>query len=225
MATVSFASSKGGVGKTTSALLLAGELMHAGAQVAVVDADPNRPLQRWADLGRVPDNLHLISDVDERNILDVIDDMEARYPFVLVDLEGSANMLVSYAISRSDLVIIPLQGSQLDLNEAGKAIGLVRRQEQAFRRSIPYRVLLTRTSAAIRPATLRHIEAELASNGIPVLRTMLMERDAFRAPFSFGGTLRNLPENAVRRPEAAFENAEAYAQAVIDTLKVSKEAP
>ena len=219
MATVSYASSKGGVGKTTSALLLAGELVNAGSQVAIIDADPNRPLQRWADLGRVPEEIHLISEVDERNILDIVDEMERRYPFVLIDLEGSANMLVSYAISRSDLVIIPLQGSQLDLNEAGKAIGLVRRQEQAFRRSIPYRVLLTRTSAAIRPATLRHIEAELDRNEIPTFRTMLFERDAFRAPFSFGGTLRNLPDGSVRRPDAAYENAEAYAQEVVDVLK------
>ena len=219
MATIAFASSKGGVGKTTAALLLAGELVHAGSEVAIVDADPNKPLQRWADLGRVPSAIHLISEVDERNILDVVDETERRFPFVLIDLEGSANMLVSYAISRSDLVIIPLQGSQLDLNEAGKAIGLVRRQEQAFRRRIPYRVLLTRTSAAIRPATLRHIEAELAQNDIPVLRAALMERDAFRAPFSFGGTLRSLPDGSVRRPDAAYDNAEAYAQEVIDALK------
>lgn len=219
MATISFASSKGGVGKTTSALLFAGELVHAGAKVAIVDADPNKPIRRWAELGHVPEAMHLVTDVTEANILDIIDEMEQRFPFVLVDLEGSANMLVSYAISRSDLVIIPLQGSQLDLNEAGKAIGLVRRQEQAFRRAIPFRVLLTRTSAAIRPATLKHIEAELAANGIPVFRTMLMERDAFRAPFSFGGTLRTLPEGALRRPEAAFENAEAFAQEVVDTLK------
>lgn len=219
MATVSYASSKGGVGKTTATVILAGELVHAGTQVAIVDADPNKPIERWAQLGDVPEGMHLVTDVTEANILDVVDEMEASFPFVLVDLEGSANMLVSYAISRSDLVVIPLQGSQLDLNEAGKAIGLVRRQEQAFRRSIPYRVLLTRTSAAIRPATLRHIEGELQKNGIPVFRTMLMERDAFRAPFSYGGTLRTLPEGVLRRPEAAFENAEAYAQEVVDTLK------
>jgi len=221
MPTIAFASSKGGVGKTTATLLLAGELVHAGAQVSIVDADPNQPMQRWAQLGEMPAGLHLVTDVAETNILDIIDEMEQRFAFVLVDLEGSANMLVSYAISRCDLVIIPLQGSQLDLNEAGKAIGLVKRQEQAFRRSIPYRVLLTRTSPAIRPATLRHIEGELERNSIPVFRTMLMERDAFRAPFSFGGTLRSLPDGAVRRPEAAFENAQAYAQEVADVLKTT----
>lgn len=221
MATIAYASSKGGVGKTTSALVLAGELAHAGARVGIVDADPNKPMRRWAELGSVPDGITLETDVTEDNILDVIDRMDGDLDFVLVDLEGSANMLVSYAISRSDLVIIPLQGSQLDLNEAGKAIGLVKRQEQAFRRTIPYRVLITRTSAAIRPATLRHIEDELALNNVPVLATPLFERDAFKAPFSFGGTLRTLPEGAVRRPAPAFENAKAYAQAVVDTLKTS----
>lgn len=219
MPTISFASSKGGVGKTTAAIILAGELVHAGATVALVDADPNRPLKHWSSIGPIPDGVHLVTEVDETSILDVIDDLEAKHSFVIVDLEGSANMLVGYAISRSDLVIIPLQGSQLDLNEAGKAIGLVRQQEKAFRRPIPFKVLLTRTSAAIRPATLRHIEGELARNDIPVMNCSLFERDAFRAPFSFGGTLRTLPPGAVRNPKPAYENAQAYAKEVIAALK------
>lgn len=40
MAVISFVSSKGGVGKTTSAVVLAGELVAAGRKVALIDADP-----------------------------------------------------------------------------------------------------------------------------------------------------------------------------------------
>ncbi|WP_306666057.1 ParA family protein, partial [Escherichia fergusonii] len=47
MPVISFVSSKGGVGKTTSAVVLAGEFAAAGRKVCLIDADPNRPLEAW----------------------------------------------------------------------------------------------------------------------------------------------------------------------------------
>ncbi|MGT2516573.1 ParA family protein [Sphingomonas panni] len=46
MPTIVFLSPKGGVGKTTSAMVLANQLSQAAA-VTVIDADPNRPFQSW----------------------------------------------------------------------------------------------------------------------------------------------------------------------------------
>ena len=60
-------------------------------------------------------------------------------------------------MSRADLVIIPAQGSHLDATEAVKAIKLVKGQEKAFQKKIPFAILFTRTSAAIRPRTLQSI--------------------------------------------------------------------
>ena len=47
MPTISFASSKGGAGKSTSAVLLATELAQRGTTVTIIDADPNQPVQRY----------------------------------------------------------------------------------------------------------------------------------------------------------------------------------
>jgi chromosome partitioning protein len=111
---------------------------------------------------------------------------------VIVDLEGTASMAVTYAISRADLVIVPTQGSQLDAAEAAKAVKLIRQQERAFGRTIPYAILFTRTNAAIRPRTLQHIRDEFKNHNVPALRTPMHEREAFPAIFSFGGTLESL---------------------------------
>ena len=46
MPTIVFASPKGGAGKSTSAVVLASELALRGAQVVVIDADPNRPVSQ-----------------------------------------------------------------------------------------------------------------------------------------------------------------------------------
>jgi chromosome partitioning protein len=144
---------------------------------------------------------------------------------VIVDLEGTASMMVGYAMSRADLVIIPSQGSQLDAAEAVKAIKLVRGQEKAFGRTIPFVVLLTHTSAAIKPRTLQSIEAQFHTGDITVLSTQLHERDAFRAIFSFGGTVGDLDRAQVSNIPAAVANARAFAGEVVSLLKTPRTAP
>ena len=62
--------------------------------------------------------LTVISDILEEAIIDMIEEAAAKTAFVVVDLEGTASMTVAYAISRADLVVIPVQGSQLDAAEA-----------------------------------------------------------------------------------------------------------
>ena len=78
MPTIVFASPKGGVGKSTSALLLGCQLASNGATVTIIDADPNRPLARWASLPHKPANVTVIADVTEKTIVRVIDEEATR---------------------------------------------------------------------------------------------------------------------------------------------------
>lgn len=115
---IAFVSPKGGVGKTTAALTLASELIYqTGERISIIDADPNYPFRRWAVLGRKPNNLDITFDDSEETILDNIERAKQSSKAVLIDLEGTKNMRVTYAVSKADLVIIPVQGSILDANE------------------------------------------------------------------------------------------------------------
>src|SRR5829696_5208793 len=225
MPTIIFASPKGGVGKSTSAILLATELAGKGASVTVIDADPNKPLSRWSKRPGKPDNLEVMADITEDTIIDAITDAAHASAFVVVDLEGTASMMVAYAISRADLVIIPTQGSQLDAAQAAKAIKLIRQQEKAFGRPIPYAILFTRTSAAIRPRTLQHIQDEFRKHGVLAFDTHMHERDAFRGIFSFGGTLETLNPAQVSNLEGAVVNARAFAGEVVTMLRQETRQP
>ena len=225
MPTIVFASPKGGVGKSTAAVLLATELAGLGAGVTLTDADPNKPLSRWAKRAGCPASLTVVPDVEEDSIIDVIETAAQKAPFVIVDLEGTASTIVSYAMSRADLVIIPVQGSHLDAAEAAKAIKLVRAQEKAFRRTIPYCVLFTRTSPAIRTRTFQSIEDEFANNDISMLRTHLNEREAYRAIFAFGGSLTGLDPTQVANIPAAILNARLYTTEIVNMLKAKAPRP
>lgn len=80
-------------------------------------------------------------------------------------------------------------------------------------------MLLTRTNPAIRTRTLKHIEQGLINAGIPVFRTELNEREAFRAIFSFRQPLENLNKEDVANLDKAIANAESFASEVIETLR------
>lgn len=218
MPTIVFVSPKGGAGKTTSSLVLAEQLARA-ADVTVIDADPNRPIENWAKGGAKPERLQVVADADEENIIERIEEAAARTPFVIVDLEGTASKIVLMAISQADLVIVPTQGSQLDAEQAGRAFRVIQQQEKMSRRRVPYSVLLTRTNSAIRTRTLAHIEKGLVAAGIPVFDTELNEREAFRAMFSFRRPLAGLNPSEVANLDKAIGNAELFAQEVIATLR------
>lgn len=219
MPTIALVTPKGGAGKSTTTIVLATQLARRGAAVTVIDADPNHPIADWAKLPNVPPNLTVVSDASEDTIIEAIETAATQTPFVIVDLEGTASMTVAYAVSRADLVIIPTQGSQLDAKQATRAIRLIAQQERAFGKKIPYAILFSRTSEAIRPRTLQHIKAEFAKHGVSAFTTHLHEREAFRAIFSFGGTLESLNSRQVANPQAAIQNARALTDEVVSHLR------
>ncbi len=217
MPTIVFASSKGGVGKTTSALALSFVLANNGVLTTLIDADPNAPLVRWADRfpEGIPDALTVKGALGSE-VAEVID--AATDAFVIVDLEGSKNVEVSVGLGRADLALIPMKGSQLDADEAASVIKLIRRQELVFRRKIPFRVFFSQTSPVIADRGMRDIESQLRDQGIPTLRVAMMDRAAFKAPFRLGGSIYSLSPTDVRQPGVAIENAEAFAAEVNDVL-------
>lgn len=211
MPVITFASPKGGTGKTTAALLLSSELAVRDFRVTVLDADPLNWISKWAERPGKPATLHVINGLTEDNILDEIEAARARSQFIITDLEGTASTMATFGLSRSDLVLIPIQPSDMDAQAGAMVIKLIRKTEQAFRTQIPFFVFLTKTKAAIRTRTMANIETQLAKARIPILKTALMEREAFRAPIAFGGTVGNLDPKLTHNVEAAHANAKAFA--------------
>lgn len=222
MPVISFANPKGGAGKTTTALLLATELAEKGAHVTIIDADPEKWISGWGELDGKPDNIEIIRDVSEDSIVDLIETASGRSQFVVVDLEGTASLMVANAIGMSDLVIIPTQGSSMDAKGGAKTIRLIRNQERMARRSISHCVVLTRTSAAVTSRALRNVQEQLAASGIDVFETAIVERAAFRDLFDYGGGLAALDPKLVSNIAKAQTNARAFAGEVLKKLKAGQ---
>jgi chromosome partitioning protein len=217
MPTIVFVSPKGGAGKTTAALLLASQLA-SSYDVTLIDADPNRPIKAWASGGNTPKRLSVVSDVDEDNIIERIEEAAQKSPIVVVDLEGTAAKIVVLAVSQADLAVIPIQGSQLDAEQASRAIKVIKQREKMTGRALPYAVLLTRTNPVIRTRTMSHIQKGLIDAGVPVMETELNDREAFRAVFSFRQPLAGLDPTEVANLDKAQANVEDFALEILRGL-------
>ena len=223
MAVIAFANSKGGSGKTTSALLLACELAHS-KPVTVIDADPRHPISTWANLAGVPSQLTIIKNESEKTILDEIETASTKTPFVIIDLEGTASRLMSFAISQADLVVIPIKEQQQDALAALDVIKEIHRDMKAVRRNIPFSILITQSKVIAKSRTARFIAQQFRMNSkIDTFNCEIFERDAFSAVFSVGGTVRTMTSKDVNNLDAAIRNVEDYTLELIQKLRINRE--
>lgn len=223
MPVIVVANPKGGAGKSTLSLVLGTALASQGASVTLIDCDPNRPIMDWKT-GPSASTMRVIGDVTESTVISVIQKEAKTRQFVIVDLEGTASRLVSRAIARASLVLIPLQGSAVDARQASRAVGLIREEEELIERKIPFRLVFTRTSAAIQSRIDRKIAASLEAASIPALATHLHERSAYKAMFVDKLALDELDPAAVNGLDAARENAMKLALELVSVAADVKEA-
>ena len=222
MPVIVMASPKGGVGKSTCAVLLASEFARMGADVTVLDCDPNKSLTRWASHG-LPKGVKIYSDIGRSEVVAAIKNADGNGKIVVVDLEGIASQLVSRAISQADLVIVPMQPTALDAEIGSEALALVREEEEALNRTIRHAVVLTKTSAAVKSRVQKELENQLSRAGIDVIEPSLVARAAFSELFAHGGDLTSMmndPEILTGgKVDKALLNATAFTEAVYERLK------
>ena len=107
-------------------------MAHAGAQVSILDCDPNRSISIWAERSPLPPRISVRTDVGKSEIVRTLKHEDADGRVVIVDLEGVASRLVSRAISQSDLVLTPMRATTLDATISVRALALVAEEEEAL---------------------------------------------------------------------------------------------
>ena len=217
MPVISVMSPKGGAGKSTTSFLLATMLAEV-TDVTIIDADPSQPIKAWSDGGNTPSTLAVVSDVNEATIARRIQEAARTTPFVVIDNEGIASKTVLHTVSNSDFVIIPMQPSPLDAVQASRAVQVVEESQRKIGMPKGYAALLTRTNSAVRTRSLAYIQKSLIKNGIPVLKTELHERDAFRAVFAFQQTLQGLKAAHAPNIERARINVGELVAELLETF-------
>jgi chromosome partitioning protein len=182
---ISFASSKGGVGKSTTCAAIGARLAQRGEQVLIIDLDQNRTLERWGRKAKIAGLT--VKAIERDNFTQEFRDnvTAGAVDHILIDLAGAREATVLKAIARSDLVVIPAQASEPDLREALVVVSDIRDVAEEKGGPIPYRLLLTKMPS-LRTRVTDFAYQELARLGLPIFRTVMVERVAYKEMFLTG---------------------------------------
>ena len=117
---VAVISEKGGTGKTTIAIHLAGWRMLAGSEVMLVDGDRQGTATYWVEV-RSELELPAPSTVQafQRSLRRSVTDLSRYYDDVIVDVGAGDGVGMESILRIADLAIVPLQPNELDIWTVG----------------------------------------------------------------------------------------------------------
>ena len=192
------ATSKGGAGKTTTVVSLAGYWLGAGRRVGLLDVDPNRTLARWHGKGGMIGRAALVTESSEHEIVGAATALARDHEIVLVDCPGFGSQSLIFAIGVADLVLTPVMADEASLFEALRMRKLVESARQLTRRSIRFRTLLTRVKRA---GVVEHTCRQLTELGLDPLEARIADRAVFQEASFFG----RVPDEVAPRSAASRE--------------------
>ncbi len=221
---ISFATSKGGSGKSTALIILASVFAHEGGKVAVIDTDPNETVWRWAQKTGRPANVTPYKARNEDELMDAIDAARASgHQLVLVDVEGRASALGNVAISSAMLTVIPVRPSEPDGVEASKTIKAIRAIERSTGLEKRYCIVINGLNGAIRTRTFYDVKATFEQAKIP-MAAHLVDREIYRRVLMEGGTIYTMAEVPPKQLKAAHDEAYLFADNIAVLVGLRPEA-
>ena len=174
MKTISILSQKGGSGKTTSTLALAGAAHAQGKTVVVLDIDPQAAATGWyaaRKRSELPEGLH-VKPLQAVQLEEVLEACRAQdVDLVLIDTPPQSDNPAVQAAQLSDLVLIVTKPSVMDLRAIQNTLRLAKVADVH-----PYLLL-----NSVKAVGTRHVEASetMQRMGVDVLPVMLGDRVAF----------------------------------------------
>lgn len=169
---MSIVHTKGGVGKSTSAIYLAVAAARRGMTVVLRDADPQGSASLWAHAAAaagdpLPFEVHAAASVPAITA-------PAADDLVIIDTPPGFPDLIDAAIDAADFVLVPTGPSPLDLMRVWPTLSVTAHR--------PTAVLLTQVMLGSRLAA--EARAALEDEGVPVIETPIVRREAVRQSFA-----------------------------------------
>lgn len=177
---------KGGIGKTTTAISVAGEWFRRGRKVLVVDADPQGSARRWASEAdeRELEHPHVIGLESGSSIARQVPEMAEQYDHVVIDTPPRLAQATKGALVIADLAIVPVGPGGLDTWALEETLETLE-EASALNHDLQVRYFLTRFDP--RAADREQTEATLKeSKTYPFFKSTYGLRVGYQRSFTVG---------------------------------------
>lgn len=179
---LAFANQKGGVGKTTLSMSVAGTLASWDLDVLVVDADLQQSASSWSTQSdeKFPADIISLGEVG-KDINAHLEPYVDKYDVIIVDCPPSAELESNNQILLvCDLVIVPIAPSPLDIWSAIRTVEQTITAAQKINTELEGRLVLNQylSNTSLSQLLLEAVESD--EQLIPVLETRIHQRVAYR---------------------------------------------
>ena len=192
---------KGGSGKTTIATHLARALQLDGADVLLVDSDPQGSARDWAAVRE--DQPLTVVGLDRPTIDRDVRNVARKVDFVVIDGAPQAADLAISAIKAADIVLIPVQPSPYDIWAAADLVELIRQRMAITDGRLQAVFVVSRAIKGTRIGS--EVSEALSGYGLPILETRITQRVSYPGTAALGTTvLESEPEGEAAREVRAL---------------------
>ena len=187
MTVIAVCNQKGGSGKTTVAINLAGAFAADDMAVLLLDMDPQGSALDWGSIQPALPRPFEVVEMDRSQLLRQAQALRREYEVIVIDCPAKFTDSSSAAIRVADFVLVPVQPSPFDVWASYAVTGLVKtRQESTGGMPLAACVI----SRAINNTSLqRSIGSALEGYGLPVLRSGTTQRVAYATTAAQGKTV------------------------------------
>ncbi|KJV33241.1 hypothetical protein VI06_03345 [Aquitalea magnusonii] len=191
---IAIANTKGGCCKTTTAVNLIAELARRSLSVALLDADQQRTAAKWGSRrqaatigGKVRPNRDFFINSCAAGCYQAIQQHIGNQQAIIIDAGGWDSPQMREAMAAADIMIIPMQPSQPDLEALESLTTIIAEAKRSINPGLLPAILLTRTPTSAQNREAADARAALADFGlIPVLRSQIRDRPLYRHLFADG---------------------------------------
>ena len=154
---------KGGTGKSTLAVNLAGMFSRQGRRVCIADCDPQGTSATWLAKGLVMATVEVMPVNEVGEVIDWLDkarQLTKRFDIVIVDLPSVLSPAMASAFLLSHLILIPANASGVDIHGTRRVMRYIRTVREERRNAMP-KVMLVPTRIPENQLTIYKIQCVL----------------------------------------------------------------
>jgi chromosome partitioning protein len=219
---IAVANQKGGVGKTTTTMNLAGAFTDAGYRTYVGDADGQQSCMSWAATTDPANPLPFaVGSVGKlgKNIGHAIARLADEHDIVIVDCPPNVEDLTTgRVLAVADCTIVPTNSSPLDLWSGQGMVSLI---EQTRTHNTRGKFAILRNRSKNKTLLHRQLSQLLDESGILLLKSTIADREVYAQSAALGRTVFDV--RGLRPAKVAKDEMKTVYEEIVDLLNSDDE--